>query len=108
MFDDLVTALKATGISIAENAWDQRPAGNYGVIAIDGAGQTVAADNRIQLQSIEGTVDLFTTTNDRTDMAKIQKVLNDTDGCAWYLSSVQYEQETHLIHWEWVFQLEAI
>ena len=108
MFDDLLTALKATGIPFAEYAWDQRPKVNYGVIAIDGAGESMAADNRIVNQSIEGTIDLFTYNNDRDGVDQIQSVLNDFAGCAWYLESVQYENDSRMIHWEWVFQLEEI
>lgn len=108
MFNELVTALKATGIPFAEYAWDVRPKVNYGTIAIDGAGQHSHADNHTIDQAIEGTVDLFTYDNDRSVIDLVQNVLDTFDGCAWYLESVQYESDTRLIHWEWVFQLEAI
>ncbi len=108
MFDDLVTALKATEIPFAEYAWDKRPKVNYGVVSIDGAGKHAAADNKVEHQALEGTVDLFTYDNDRTDVETIQSVLNDFEGCAWYLESTQYESDTRLIHWEWVFQLEEL
>lgn len=108
MFDDLVTALKATGIPFAEYAWDQRPKVNYGTVAIDGAGESLAADNRIENQPIEGTIDLYTYDNDREGVELIQGVLNDMEGCAWYLESVQYENDSRMIHWEWIFQLEGL
>ena len=107
MYDNLVIALKASGIPFAEYAWDIRPKVNYGVVAIDGAGRHAAADNHVEHQAVEGTVDLFTYTNDRQDVDTIQQVLNDFDGLTWYLESVQYESDPRLIHWEWVFQLEA-
>lgn len=108
MYETLLSALRATGIPFEEYAYDQRPDTDYGIIAIDGAGEVVAADNHIQEQAIEGTIDLFTHSNDRAHVATIQGILDGMEGCAFYLSSVQYEQETRLIHWEWVFQLEAM
>jgi hypothetical protein len=106
MYNEFVTALKATGIPFAEYAWDQRPDQNYGVIAPDGA-LHFFANQKMQNQAPQGTVDLYAYTNDREDMAAIQTALNAFDGCAWYLNSVQYEQETRIIHWEWVFTLES-
>ena len=108
MYDALLSALQAIGIPFQEYGWDQRPDVDYGLVSIDGAGEVVAADNHIQEQAIEGTIDLFTHGNDRASMAAIQGILDGLEGCAWYLNSVQYEQETRLIHWEWVFQLEAM
>lgn len=40
-------------------------------------------------------------------MAAIQAALNGLSGCAWYLNSIQYEEDTRLLHWEWVFTLES-
>ena len=108
MIDQLIEALKDTGIPFAEYAWDQRPKTNYGVISIEGAGDTLGADNRIECQAIAGTVDLFTYNNDRTAVGTIQETLDAFEGCAWYLNSVQYEDDARLIHWEWVFQLEVM
>lgn len=106
MFNELVAALKATDIPFAEFAWDQRPDTAYGVISIDGEGAALGANLHKENQAPQGTVDLFTRDNDRADMQAVQNVLNAFDGCAWYLNSVQYENETRLIHWEWVFTLE--
>lgn len=108
MYEKLLRALKGTGIPFAEVAWDQRPARDYGVIAIDGAGDSLGADMEIVCQAIEGSIDLYTYGNDRTHVATIQGVLNGMDGCAWYLNSIQYEQENRIIHWEWIFQLETM
>lgn len=106
MYDELVAALKDTAIPFAEYAWDQRPEGTYGVIAPDTALHQYA-DNRTEHQSPQGTVDLFTDTNDRTQVETVQTVLNSAEGCSWYLNSIQYETDTRLIHWEWVFTLDS-
>ena len=106
MYDELFNALKLTGIPFAEEAWDPRPDGSYGVISIDGEADSYHGDNKKENQAPQGTVDLYTLNNDRSLMTQIQTTLNGFDGCAWYLNSVQYEDETRLLHWEWVFSLE--
>ena len=107
VYSELVTALKNTNIPFAEHAWDTRPAVNFGVVSVDGAAASFQADQHTVNQAPQGTVDLFTYNNDRTDMETIQAVLNGFEGCAWYLESVQYEDTPRLIHWEWAFSLES-
>lgn len=107
MYTDLVDALRALGIPLAEYAWDSRPDSDYVVIAIDQEAGSLYADGHMENQSPQGTIDLFSANNDRETMQRIQETLNAFDGCAWYLNSVQYEQETRLLHWEWVFSLET-
>lgn len=51
-----------------------------------------------------GTIDLYTKTEADPMLAAIQEVLNGLE-CAWYLNSVQYESETGLLHYEWVWGL---
>lgn len=106
MYQELLTALRALNIPLAEYAWDTRPDTNYIVIAIDQEAGSLEADGQKVNQAPQGTVDLFSYTNDREQMQAIQDVLNNFDGCAWYLNSVQYEDDTRLLHWEWVFSLE--
>ena len=107
MFDALVQALRATDIPLAEYAWDARPDGNYLVVGIDGESASLQADGHKVNQAPQGTVDLYSKTNDREQMQAVQTILNNFDGCAWYLNSVQYEDDTRLLHWEWVFSLET-
>ena len=110
MYDQLKAALEAAlaaiGVPLAEVAWDTRPDGNFAVINIDGAAATLGADQHIENQAPEGSVDLFMVDGTRTAMDTIQSTLDDFDGCAWRLESVQYEPDARLLHWEWVFQLE--
>ena len=106
MYSDLVEAQRALDIPLAEYAWDSRPDTDYIVIAIDQEAGFYA-DGHMENQSPQGTIDLFSRNNDRETMQRIQETLNGFDGCAWYLNSVQYEQETRLLHWEWVFSLET-
>ena len=110
MYDELKaalqTALASANVPLAEYAWDTRPEGNFAVISLDGAAATLGADQKIENQAPEGSVDLFMVDGTRTAMDAIQSTLDDFDGCAWRLESVQYEPDASLLHWEWVFQLE--
>lgn len=70
----------------------------------DGEGMTGAADNRrLPYQTAHGTIDLFTLTEYDETVDAIQNALDNADGIAWRLNSVQYEDETNLIHYEWEF-----
>lgn len=108
MFEQLLEALRGTGIPFVAYGWDNAPSGIYGVISLDSGAGTIAGDQKIIQQAVEGTVDLYLQEIGTRYPQTIQSVLNDFEGCAWYLNSVQYENETHLVHWEWVFQLEMM
>lgn len=57
-------------------------------------------------QTIQGTIDLFSKTAGDPYIGKIQKALNDA-GIGFRLNSVQFEEDTRLIHHEWVFEIET-
>lgn len=76
----------------------------YIVWAEDMEGGRVSGDNRKIEQSIQGTVDYFTKTESDTTVDAIQKALNDAR-IAFYLGSIQYEDETGYIHYEWVWEV---
>ena len=101
--DELVTALTNTGLSFAHFGWSHAPAGDYGVYAEDGANDLEA--NNVHLERvIEGTVDYFTRDDSGTPKATIEAALNSC-GAAWYLNSIQFENDTGYIHLEWVWQV---
>ena len=108
MFEQLLALLQATEIPFAAYGWDNAPSGMYGVVSLDSGAGTLAGDQKIIAQAVEGTVDLYLRDISTTNPKTVQGVLNDLDGCAWRLNSIQYEDETGLIHWEWVFQLEKM
>lgn len=58
------------------------------------------SNDRKSEQRIAGTVDLFTKTEFDPLADDVQNVL-DQLGVTWRLESVQYEEETNLIHMEW-------
>lgn len=65
-------------------------------------GSSLEADNRKQAHSISGTVDLFTKTEFDPLVDAIHDALN-TEQIGFYLNSVQYEDTTKYIHYEWVW-----
>lgn len=76
----------------------------YIVWAEDSEGSSVEGDDRKINQSIQGTIDYFTKQDMDENIDKIQAAL--TAACiSFYLNSVQYEDETEYIHYEWVFEV---
>lgn len=63
----------------------------------------LAADNTHVERIYQGTVDLYTKTEDDPLMEHVPEVLESIEA-AWYLNSVQYEDDTGLIHYEWVWE----
>lgn len=58
------------------------------------------SDNYKTEQAIRGTVDYYTKEEFDPNADVIQSVLTNL-GAAWSLESVQYEEDTKLIHFEW-------
>lgn len=102
MFDTLLSALQATDIPFAAYGWDHAPAGAYGVISLEGQEDSVAGDGRILTQSIRGSIDLFVKGTGTTEAEAIQGAINGL--VAWRLNSVQFEDDTGLVHYEWVYE----
>lgn len=76
----------------------------YIVWAEDSEGSSVEGDDQKINQSIQGTIDYFTKEDMDPKADEIQKAL--IDACiSFYLNSVQYEEETGYIHYEWVFEV---
>ena len=61
-------------------------------------------DNRRLNQTIQGTIDYFTKMDMDENVDKIQSLLNGA-GISFYLSSVQFEEETGYIHYEWIWEV---
>ena len=105
-FADLLQALGSTGIPFAAYAWAAPPQGDaWGVVSIDG-GRGLAGDNAHAEDALEGTIDLFTRRLGSADFNAVRDCLQGLDIC-YTLNSVQYEQDTRLIHYEWVWQSEG-
>lgn len=68
--------------------------------AESGEGTSFNADNHKAEQNIVGTCDLYTKTEFDPLVDAVQAVLDGLD-LTWRLASVQYEEDTNLIHYEW-------
>ncbi len=77
----------------------------YLVWAEDMESDSLCGDNRKDVQVIQGTVDLYTKTEHDPAVDKVQKQF-ETAEIPYTLNSVQYEEETEFIHYEWVFEVE--
>ena len=74
----------------------------YIVWAEDSEYSSVEGDDYKVNQAIQGTIDLYTKTEYDTLVDAIQTALK-TARISFYLNSVQYEDETQYIHYEWVW-----
>lgn len=70
----------------------------------DGEAESFDSDNRKAEQQVHGTIDCYTLTEYDPLLDEIQEALNGAE-IGWRLSSVQYEDETNLIHYEWEFNI---
>ena len=79
-----------------------KPAESYIVWAEDREAESMESENRKAEQQIHGTIDYFTRTEFDVKVDQIQEALN-AYGIGFRINSVQYEDETNLIHYEWEF-----
>lgn len=76
----------------------------YVVWAEDGVADTIWADGKLQEQVVTGTIDYFTKTEYDPLIVSIKEAL-DGIGLSYRLNSIQYETDTKLIHYEWVWEI---
>ena len=70
----------------------------------DGEGDSLHLNDKKNEQVITGTVDLFTKDEYDQLIDDIQNALSGAD-ISFILNSVQYEEETEFIHYEWRFEI---
>ena len=99
-FRDALTGLKVSVFHYRRRKM-QPP---FAVWQEDGEGDSLHTGNRKTEQVITGTLDYFTLTEYDDVIDQIQDALN-ASCTAWRLESVQYEEETNMIHYEWAWEL---
>lgn len=77
----------------------------YFVWQEDGAND-LEADGRHAEGAVTGTTDLFTKLEHDPWAEALGKSMSGY-GIAWYLSSVQYEEDSGFFHYEWVWEVPA-
>lgn len=76
----------------------------YIVWAEDGQGSSTYADNHMDQQAISGTTDLFTKDEYDPVFDQIQQAMNKAQ-ISWRLESIQHEEKTGYIHYEWSWEV---
>ena len=109
-YSQQIKSVRDALLSVSSNVYHYRRPESIGAVPYiiwqeDGEGITGGADNmRLPYQSAHGTIDLFTLTEYDGLVDQIQEALDNAAHIAWRLNSVQYEDETNLIHYEWEFE----
>lgn len=85
--------------------WRTRQKAPYCIWQEDGEGESLHTNNHKSEQVISGTVDYFTLNEYDQNIESIQEALNSLENCGWRLNSVQYEEDTNLIHYEWSWEI---
>lgn len=91
---------KNTSYSFAQYGWSRAPEGDYGVVSEDSGDDFIANDVHLE-RGTAGTVDLFTRDATSAPRDAVEAVLNSAGVC-WQLNSVQFEDDTGFIHYEWL------
>lgn len=106
MTESMLETLRAALAALTDRAYHYTAAPNakppYIVWAEDGDND-LTADNIHAERIYQGTIDLYTKTEDDPLMESVPEALEGI-GAAYYLNSVQYEEGTGLIHYEWVWE----
>ena len=89
-----------TSYSFAQYGWSRAPEGDYGVVSEDSGEDFIANDVHLE-RGTAGTVDFFTRDATSAPREAVEAVLNDAGVC-WQLNSIQFEDDTGFIHYEWL------
>lgn len=100
--NDLLTGID--GLKVY-HYWRPRLNAPFCIWAEDGEGNSLHTNNKKSEQVITGSIDYFTLQEFDPNIDKIQEALNNTEDVAWSLNSVQFEDTTNLIHYEWLFEV---
>lgn len=92
------------GLDCEVSHYKRLTSNRFVVWAENGEEDSFHADNRKQEQLLTGTVDFFTLREFDPIVDDIQDILQ-MERVAWVLESVQYEEETNLIHYQWIWRM---
>lgn len=95
--------LKDIGAPVSHYKAMKKP-DKYIVWAEDSEGSSVEGDDQKTAQSIQGTIDFYTKEDMDEIIDRIQEALVK-NRVSFYLNSIQYEDETEFIHYEWVWEV---
>ena len=106
LLNEILRGVKTALLTVTDKVYHYRRPPDlkekYIVWAEDSEAESMDAENRKAEQQIHGTIDYFTRTEFDANVDRIQEALNAA-GIGYRINSVQYEDETNLIHYEWEF-----
>lgn len=76
----------------------------YFVWAEDTERASLSGSNKKEHQAIQGTIDYFTKQEYDPNVDALQAALNEKE-ISFMLNSIQYEDETGFIHYEWLWEV---
>jgi len=103
-FDEIKNALLSVLPNPTSHYYAKNKTALYIVWAEDAAPKSQSSDNKIKMITVQGTIDFFTKTEYDPIADQIQEALNNA-GIGWKLNSIQHEEDTELIHYEWVWEV---
>ena len=102
-FCGAIAALDMPGVTI-RHYWRSGLKAPFFVWAETGDGGDRWADNRRKYRNVGGTADYFTSKEFDPNVDKIESVFDDF-GCSWSLDTVNFEEDTNLIHYSWIWSV---
>lgn len=104
--NEILGRLKAALLTVTGQCYHYRrppePKAGYIIWMEDSEAAAIGADNKKAEQQIHGTIDYYTLLEFDPVIDDIQEALNMAE-IGFRINSVQYEDETNLIHYEWEF-----
>lgn len=100
-YDRIIAA--HTAVTTTVSHFERLKSDRYFVWQEDGKSD-LESDNKHTEEAVTGTTDLFTKQEFDPWKDEFEASL-DSYGIAWYLNSVQYEEDTGFIHYEWVWSV---
>lgn len=94
-------------LPMVEDEWNTRPdTVSYGMFSLDFEDTVLEGDDAKADRAYEGSVDLFSMAKSGAGWVElIEETLTEHCGASWELNNHQFERETSLTHWEWVFRI---
>ena len=100
-YDTVIAA--HTAVTDAVSHFERLNSDRYFIWQEDGSNGIVGDDRHVE-GAVTGTTDLFTKREFDPWKEEFEESM-DSIGMAWYLNSVQYEEDTGFIHYEWVWSV---
>lgn len=106
-WSNLITALDSTKLPFAHFAWVKNAPelrSDHGVYAEDDE-LTLYANNARAERVMQGTIDYYTRDDSGAPKGTVEAAL-DAYKVPYHLNSIQFEEDTGFIHYEWIFEVE--